>query len=178
MSDNPDPKDETPANDPANPAADAATGADAASGDVATEPKTDTPAGDKSGEGDSMGMDQIEQLLSEASGSLDQAAGKGVSTTADAQPYNLNDLSPTAGDGVKQPIDILGEVELDLRIELGRTQMQLEEVLQLRSGSVVALDKLAGDPVDVYVNGRLVARGEVLVMNDNFCVRVTELVGA
>ena len=67
---------------------------------------------------------------------------------------------------------------MDLRIELGRTLMRLDEVLQLRSGSVVALDKLAGDPVDVYVNGRLIARGEVLVMNDNFCIRVTELVGA
>ena len=54
--------------------------------------------------------------------------------------------------------------------------MYLEDVLKLRSGAVVALDKMAGDPVDVYVNGRLVARGEVLVMNDNFCVRVAELI--
>jgi flagellar motor switch protein FliN/FliY len=66
---------------------------------------------------------------------------------------------------------------MDLRIELGRTQMRLEDVLQLRGGSVVALDKLAGDPVDVFVNGRLIARGEVLVMNDNFCIRITDLVG-
>ncbi len=63
-----------------------------------------------------------------------------------------------------------------MRIELGRTHMYLEDVLQLRKGSVVPLDKLAGDPVDVYVNGRLVARGEVLVLNDNFCVRIAELI--
>ncbi len=56
--------------------------------------------------------------------------------------------------------------------------MLLEDVLSLRRGSVVALDKLAGDPVDMYVNGRLVARGEILVLNDNFCVRVAELVGS
>ena len=49
-------------------------------------------------------------------------------------------------------------------------------MLSLRKGSVVPLDKLAGDPVDVYVNGRLIARGEVLVLNDNFCVRVNEIV--
>ena len=67
------------------------------------------------------------------------------------------------------------DVDLDLRIELGRTQMYLEDVLKLKRGSVVTLDKLAGDPVDVFVNGRMVARGEVLVLNDNFCVRVTEL---
>ena len=73
---------------------------------------------------------------------------------------------------------MLSEVELDLRIELGRTHMTLQEVLQLRSGSVVALDALAGDPVNVYVNNRIVARGEIVVMDNNFCVRVTELVGA
>jgi flagellar motor switch protein FliN len=78
------------------------------------------------------------------------------------------------GDGVG--LHALQDVELDLRIELGRTELLIEEVLQLKSGSVVPLDKLAGDPVDILVNGRLVARGEVLVLNDNFCVRVAEIV--
>lgn len=73
-------------------------------------------------------------------------------------------------------IDLLGDVDLDVSIELGRTEMLVEDVLKLQSGSVVELDKLAGDPVDVYVNGRLVARGEVLVLNDNFCIRVSEIV--
>jgi flagellar motor switch protein FliN/FliY len=75
----------------------------------------------------------------------------------------------------KQPLDILQDVELDLRIELGRTEMLIEEVVALKEGSVVTLDKLAGDPVDILVNGRLIARGEVLVLNDNFCVRVAEI---
>ncbi|MBU6172815.1 MAG: flagellar motor switch protein FliN [Planctomycetes bacterium] len=75
-------------------------------------------------------------------------------------------------------MDLLRDVTLELKIELGRTKMSLEEILQLRKGSVVTLDKLAGDPVDIYVNGRLVARGEVLVLNDNFCVRVAELIGS
>ncbi|TWU31539.1 flagellar motor switch protein FliN [Novipirellula artificiosorum] len=123
-----------------------------------------------------LGMDDIEKLLAEASGSLDKAAGKGTSSSSEPEPFNLGNLEPEENDGQRQSIDLLGEVELDLRIELGRTQMKLEEVLQLRGGSVVALDKLAGDPVDIFVNGKLIARGEVLVMNDNFCVRVTELV--
>jgi flagellar motor switch protein FliN/FliY len=63
-----------------------------------------------------------------------------------------------------------------VKIELGRNRMSVEEVLKLAEGSVVELDKLAGDPVDVFVNDRLVARGEVLVLNDNFCVRVNEIV--
>lgn len=125
-----------------------------------------------------LGMDDIEKLLAEASSNLDEAVGENVTPTADPKPFPLDDLKADNQTHAAQPIDLLGEVELDLRVELGRTQMRLDEVLQLRSGSVVALDKLAGDPVDIFVNGRLIARGEVLVMNDNFCIRVTELVGA
>jgi flagellar motor switch protein FliN len=74
-----------------------------------------------------------------------------------------------------QALDMLGDVELDVKIELGRCQMLVGEVLRLGPGNVVELDKLAGDPVDVYVNDRHVARGEVLVVNENFCVRVNEI---
>jgi len=78
--------------------------------------------------------------------------------------------------GSRSGIDLLSDVDLQVSIELGRTQMLLEDVLRLGEGSVVELDKLAGDPVDVYVNDRLVARGEVLVLNDNFCIRISEIV--
>lgn len=73
-------------------------------------------------------------------------------------------------------VTLLNDVRLRVKIELGRTRMLVEDVLRLADGSVVELDKLAGDPVDVYVNDRLVARGEVLVLNDNFCVRVSEVI--
>lgn len=73
-------------------------------------------------------------------------------------------------------IDLLRDVNLEVKIELGRSRLLVEDVLKLVEGSVVELDKLAGDPVDVFVNDRLVARGEVLVLNDNFCVRVNEIV--
>jgi len=73
-------------------------------------------------------------------------------------------------------IDLLKDVELNVKIELGRAKMYVEDVLKLAEGSVVELDKLAGDPVDIFVNERLVARGEVLVLNENFCVRVNQIV--
>ena len=73
-------------------------------------------------------------------------------------------------------LDLLADVNLQVKIELGRTRMLVEDVLRLADGSVVELDKLAGDPVDVYVNERHVARGEVLVVNDNFCVRISEII--
>ena len=65
---------------------------------------------------------------------------------------------------------------LRVQVELGRTKMYVEDVLKLTADSVIELDKAAGDPVDIYVNGRLVARGEVLVLNENFCVRVSDIV--
>lgn len=86
---------------------------------------------------------------------------------------------PSFNDGPQAPpfagIELLDDVELDVKIELGRTEMYIEDVLRLGVGSVVELDRLAGDPVDVYVNERLVARGEVLILNDNFCVRVNDI---
>ena len=94
-----------------------------------------------------------------------------------AQPMNLPDLDAgSKADELFKPIELLKDVGLQVKIELGRSRMLIEDVVRLGEGSVVELDKLAGDPVDVYVNDRLVARGEVLVLNDNFCVRVNEIV--
>lgn len=73
-------------------------------------------------------------------------------------------------------LDMLMDVNLRVKIELGRTRMLVEDVLRLGEGSVVELDKLAGDPVDIYVSDRLIAHGEILVLNDSFCVRVSEIV--
>ena len=92
------------------------------------------------------------------------------------KPFEFRALGGRPASTDAATLDLLRDVQLDLKIELGRTHMQLDEVLQLKTGAVVTLDKLAGDPVDIFVNGRLIARGEVLVMNDNFCVRVAELV--
>ena len=114
-----------------------------------------------------------------------------VTSGDDTSPADLPDLdsgadtdaelSLAAEDAPVDPahaVDMLGDVELDVKIELGRCRMYVGDVLRLSPGSVVELDKLAGDPVDVYVNERLVARGEVLVVNDSFCVRVNDVLSA
>ena len=125
-------------------------------------------------------LDDTEAAVSQAQ--IDSLLGSGAKPPAAVgsapKPYELDDLQGQANDEPPHSMELLGDVELDLRIELGRTVMRLDEVLRLRGGSVVALDKLAGDPVDIYINGRLIAHGEVLVMNDNFCIRVTELAGS
>lgn len=68
--------------------------------------------------------------------------------------------------------------ELELQIELGRVDLSTEALALLREGAVVPLDKSAGDPVDIVIAGRLIARGEVLVLDDRFCVRIAEVLGA
>lgn len=75
-------------------------------------------------------------------------------------------------------IDLLMDVSLKVTVELGRTQMMLRQVLELQIGSVVELDRLAGDPVDIFVNERLIARGEVVVVDDKFGVKITELISS
>lgn len=122
------------------------------------------------------GLSDTESLLNQAESALREVEDS--LRAPKMQQYRLEELIGSDGPPEKVSMDLLRDVTLDLKIELGRTRMHLDEILQLRKGSVVTLDKLAGDPVDVYVNGRLVARGEVLVLNDNFCVRVAELVGS
>ena len=72
-------------------------------------------------------------------------------------------------------LDLLRDVSLKVKVELGRGKMLLKDILRLCRGSVVELEKLAGDPLDIYANERLIARGEVLIMNENFCIRITEI---
>lgn len=133
-------------------------------------------AGPPAADGDSMAQDDIEYLLNQAERALESAAGDSGELPDNVVSFQLPEFAGTPANTDEATLDLINDVELDLRIELGRTNMYLEDVLKLRKGSVVPLDKLAGDPVDIYVNGRLVASGEVLVLNDNFCVRVAELV--
>ena len=104
-------------------------------------------------------------------GSAGSAGVAGADSKLELADFAAGVLEPSG-----QPIDLIGDVELNVKVELGRCRMAVEDVLRLAEGSVVELDKLAGDPVDVLVNDRLVAHGEVLVLNDTFCIRVNEIV--
>jgi len=70
------------------------------------------------------------------------------------------------------------DIPLEVTVELGRTRLLIRDILDLSPGSIIELDKLAGEPVDLFANGMLVARGEVIVIDDNFGVRVTEIITA
>jgi flagellar motor switch protein FliN/FliY len=121
-------------------------------------------------------QDDIELLLRKAEQALASIDEPADALPSGVQTFNFQDFAGAAPNTDSATLELMRDVQLDLTIELGRTHMQLEDVLKLKQGAVVPLDKLAGDPADIYVNGRLIARGEVLVLNDNFCVRVAELI--
>ena len=121
--------------------------------------------------------DPNQVLGASATASAASADGSAI-PPAPTEPFELEHFQQVMADAQVSSIDLLRDVELNVKIELGRSRMLVEDVLRLAEGSVVELDKLAGDPVDVFVNDRLVARGEVLVLNENFCVRVNEIVGS
>lgn len=131
-------------------------------------------------EGADMGDDEAAALaaamsaISDVNAGVKSAEGAGESST-DGSPFESPVLEDSGCAGSKSDLDLLSDVHMNVRIELGRTRMFVEDVLRLGDGAVVELDKLAGDPVDVFVNDRKVARGEVLVLNDNFCVRINEI---
>ncbi|MBK7858921.1 MAG: flagellar motor switch protein FliN [Archangiaceae bacterium] len=86
--------------------------------------------------------------------------------------------APAAGTaaGNDRRMELLLDVPLSVTVELGRTRMTIQELLSLGPGSVVELDKVAGEPLDIVVNDRLVARGEAVVVNDKFGIRITDIV--
>lgn len=67
------------------------------------------------------------------------------------------------------------DIPLEVTVELGRTQRSVKEILEMSSGSIIELDKLAGEPVDILVNNRYIAKGEVVVIDENFGVRITDI---
>lgn len=93
--------------------------------------------------------------------------------------YEFKDMGADAKAGSssgKRDLDFILDIPLDVSAELGRTKLLINELLQLGQGSVVELNKLAGEPLEIYVNGKLVARGEAVVINEKFGIRLTDII--
>ncbi|MCH8836210.1 MAG: flagellar motor switch protein FliN [Candidatus Marinimicrobia bacterium] len=128
--------------------------------------------------------DELTDLVAETAGiddifgeDLDEPVGAGEPSSVEASPVQFDEFGPSPKtDGQGRQIDMLLDVELDVTVELGRKIMLVEEILRLGKGSVVELDKLAGEPVDILVNGKKLAEGEVVVVEDHFGVRLTNLI--
>ena len=119
----------------------------------------------------SNGEDPGQQL---DAGSVEEAAtGEGY------EPENFNGLDEGLTGGAPDgdtKLDVILDIPVTLSMEIGRTSVSIKDLLQLAKGSVVELDRMAGEPLDVLVNGTLVARGEVVVVNDKFGVRLNQVI--
>jgi flagellar motor switch protein FliN/FliY len=125
------------------------------------------------------GVTMAEAMAAEAMPGGSQAfdAADVKSAQRSVPPAEVEALSPAEKAHRKTAnIDLLMDVNLPVSIELGRTRMTISDILELGCGSIVELDKLAGEPVDILVNNKMLAKGEVVVLDENFGVRITSLV--
>ena len=121
------------------------------------------------------------ESASNARGASTKGAGKasGGRDDVDVHPVRfppLPEMRGVAAASMPRSLDLIMDVAMRVTVEIGRSTMTVEDVLSLGPGSVVELNTLAGEPVDVLVNDQLIARGEVVVVDENFGVRVTEIV--
>lgn len=132
-----------------------------------------------------MGQQQQQQQMMGGMGGYQQMSpnmgapmmgGYGGQPAPNVQGIQLPELSPTISAGEQRNIGLLMDVSMELTVELGRTKWKIKDILGMGEGTIIELDKLAGEPVDILVNNNLIARGEVVVIDENFGVRVTEIV--
>lgn len=102
----------------------------------------------------------------------DEKAGTGST----GKPYEFSGLDGKVEDQTGRNLDFILDIPLEITVELGRTRMIIEDLLKLGQGSVIELGRLAGETLDVLANQRLIAKGEVVVVNEKFAVRLTEII--
>ena len=139
---------------------------------------TDSPAA--AGDQDAL-ADEWAAALAEQKPGSDADSGEGHALATAPRVEDASHLFPqlsgavSAGGG-RQDIDMILDIPVQLTVELGRTRIPIKHILQLAQGSVVELDAMAGEPMDVLVNGCLIAQGEVVVVNEKFGIRLTDIV--
>ena len=122
---------------------------------------------------DAVGDDQ-------AAAMAEQAGVEAASAPANVQPAPMENFAPQAVRAVETPanLEAILDIPVTLSVQIGSTKISIRNLLQLNQGSVVELDRLAGEPLDVLVNGTLVAHGEVVVINEKYGIRLTDVVSA
>nr|WP_315101144.1 flagellar motor switch protein FliN [uncultured Fretibacterium sp.] len=142
-------------------------------------PPPDEPAASAhpAGPAPSMRAPQPKAPASNAMPSMSRAAAQQPAPMVDVHPAEFLPLGQGGGMGNSR-IDMLADIPVRVTVELGKTRKNISEILALTTGSVIELDKMAGEPVDILVNGKPIARGEVVVIDENFGVRITDVLGS
>lgn len=108
-----------------------------------------------------------------------EAEGATSGIEEEADPYekaSFQNLQNTGQNGAEANLDVILDIPVTMSMEIGRTEIPIHNLLQLNQGSVVELDRLAGEPMDVLINGTLIAHGEVVVVNEKFGIRLTDVI--
>lgn len=120
--------------------------------------------------------DVVENTEKGEEAAADPTVEEGLEQVAAAAEGVAAAVRPTAATDSSNTIDLIMDVTLQITVEVGRSRMTIQDLLQLGQGSVVELEKLAGEHLDVYVNGQPMARGEAVIVNEKFGVRLTEII--
>lgn len=137
----------------------------------------DSKEGQEDAGGDEgMSQEEIDAAINSAVGDLEGDDFSATEHNPEVKEADFQQLSSSNKTGGQRNIDLLMDVELPVSIELGKTSMDISDILALGPGSVVELEKLVGEPVDLLVNNKCVARGEVVVVEENFGLRITQLI--
>lgn len=121
----------------------------------------------------------LANLLAEGSDSTEETTlnGKDNSSVSGTDFAEITGDAPTGVVDQEKNLNLLMDIRMGMIVELGRAEMHLKDILKLTKGSIIELDRLSGEPVDLFVNNKLIARGEVVVIDDNFGLRITQLAG-
>ncbi len=130
---------------------------------------SETRSGDSAESVDEISWDDVQEDLEKQKEMIHQEQEQKAEAAGGGQPGDVH------GE-IQKNLDFILDIPLQVSIELGRAKMVIHDLLQLGQGSVIELSKLAGEPLDVFVNGKLVARGEAVVVNEKFGVRLTDII--
>lgn len=136
----------------------------------------DLPAGETEGEGEDVNQDS---MADEWAAAMAEAESGEEESTDDVSQVELDELqndAPLISAGDNPDLDVILDIPVTIAMEVGATSITIRNLLQLNQGSVIELDRLAGEPLDVLVNGTLIAHGEVVVVNEKFGIRMTDVI--
>lgn len=139
-------------------------------------PESQEQAQDESQEAQDANISWDDAFAEAPAESMNGHAGKPAAPKPDAKSVRMRELQPVASGEKTVDLDFILDLPLEVSVEVGRAKMLINDLLQLNQGSVIELTKLVGEPFEVLVNEKLVARGEVVVVNERFGVRLTDII--
>ncbi len=136
----------------------------------------DLPTGETEGEGEDVNQDSMADEWAAAMAEAESGEENGSDDVSQVELDELQNDAPLVSAGDNPDLDVILDIPVTIAMEVGSTSITIRNLLQLNQGSVIELDRLAGEPLDVLVNGTLIAHGEVVVVNEKFGIRMTDVI--